>query len=66
LNRISRNNLVDDWLKVRKTKKATNTETAFKAFISELKSRKCNIKRKMLKIAATNSWTDLNIVGLII
>jgi hypothetical protein len=50
------NNLVDDWLKVRKTKKATNTETAFKAFISELESRKCNIN-EMLKIAATNSWS---------
>lgn len=28
--------LVEDWLKVRKTKKATNTETAYKNFIAEL------------------------------
>lgn len=28
-------NLVDDWLEVRKTKRATNTETAFKLFIKE-------------------------------
>jgi hypothetical protein len=49
-------NLVDDWLLVRKTKKATNTETAFKSFISEIESRKCNIN-EMLKIAATNSWS---------
>nr|WP_315173618.1 hypothetical protein [uncultured Flavobacterium sp.] len=49
-------NLVDDWLKVRKTKKATNTETAFKAFISEIETRECNIN-EMLKIAATNSWS---------
>ena len=35
--------LVEDWLKVRKTKKATNTETAFKNFIAELEQRTCNI-----------------------
>jgi hypothetical protein len=29
-------NLVEDWMKVRRTKKATNTETAFKKFISEV------------------------------
>jgi hypothetical protein len=59
------NNLVDDWLKVRKTKKATNTETAFKAFISELESRKCNIE-KCLKLQQQIAGADLNIVGLII
>lgn len=49
-------NLVDDWLKVRKTKKATNTETAFKAFINEIESKDCNIN-EMLQIAVTNSWS---------
>jgi len=49
-------NLVDDWLKVRKTKKATNTETAFKAFIKEIESKSCNIN-EMLQISVTNSWS---------
>lgn len=49
-------NLVNDWLKVRKTKKATNTETAFKAFISEIESKYCNIN-EMLQISVTNSWS---------
>lgn len=49
-------NLVDDWLKVRKTKKATNTETAFKAFIHEIESKNCNIN-EMLQLAVTNSWS---------
>ena len=48
--------LVDDWLKVRKTKKATNTKTAFKVFISEIESRQCDIN-EMLKIAVTGSWS---------
>ena len=48
--------LVDDWLKVRKTKKATNTKTAFKSFISEIESRECNIN-DMLKTAVTGSWS---------
>jgi hypothetical protein len=48
--------LVDDWLKVRKTKRATNTETAFKSFISEIKSRQCDIN-EMLQTSVTNSWS---------
>lgn len=48
-------NLVDDWITVRKAKKASNTETAFKAFISEIEQRTCNIN-EMLFIAVTNSW----------
>jgi hypothetical protein len=51
-----KNNLVDDWLKVRKTKKATNTETAFKSFITEIESRQCNIN-EMLQTSVTNSWS---------
>jgi hypothetical protein len=49
-------NLVDDWLKVRKTKKATNTKTAFDAFINEIESRGCDIN-EMLQLAVTNSWS---------
>lgn len=48
--------LVEDWLKVRKTKKATNTETAFISFIKEIESRPCDIN-EALKIAVTNSWS---------
>lgn len=51
-----REDLVDDWLQVRKTKKATNTETAFNAFINEIESKNCNIN-DMLQIAVTNSWS---------
>lgn len=49
-------NLVEDWMKVRKTKRATNTKTAFDAFIKEIESRSCNIN-EMLQIAVTNSWS---------
>lgn len=49
-------NLVDDWLKVRKTKKATNTETAYKSFIAEIESKNCDINI-MLQTAVTNSWS---------
>lgn len=48
--------LVDDWLKVRKTKRASNTKTAFKSFISEIESRECNIN-EMLQVSVTNSWS---------
>lgn len=48
--------LVIDWLKVRKTKKATNTETAFKNFIAELEQRTCNIN-EVLEICVEKSWS---------
>lgn len=48
--------LVEDWLKVRKTKKATNTETAFKNFIAELEQRTCNIN-EVLEICVEKSWS---------
>ena len=48
-------NICDDWLQVRKAKKASNTETAFKAInnqilISGLPANEC------IRIAAENSW----------
>jgi hypothetical protein len=49
-------NLVDDWLKVRKTKNATNTETAFNSFIEEIEKRTCDIN-EMLGHAVVNSWS---------
>jgi len=49
--------LIDDWLLVRKNKKASNTETAFKTFINEIETRNCNIN-EMLQIAVSNSWSS--------
>lgn len=49
-------NLVEDWLLVRKNKNATNTETAFNSFISEVEKRECNIN-EVLKICVENSWS---------
>lgn len=49
-------NLVTDWLKVRKTKKATNTKTAYDSFIKEIESRSCDIN-EMLETAVKNSWS---------
>lgn len=48
--------LVSDWISVRKTKKATNSETAFDNFISEIETRNYDIN-EMLEIAVTNSWS---------
>jgi hypothetical protein len=49
-------NLVIDWLKVRKTKKATNTQTAFNKFIEEVEQRSCNIN-EILEICVEKSWS---------
>lgn len=48
--------LVNDWIIVRKSKKAANTETAFKNFISELEKRPCD-KNEILKTIVTKSWS---------
>jgi hypothetical protein len=48
-------NLVEDWLKVRKNKKATNSETAYASFISEIGKRQCDLN-ETLKIIITKSW----------
>jgi hypothetical protein len=49
-------NLVEDWIKVRKTKKATNTETAFNLFIEEIEKRSCDINLILTKIIE-KSWS---------
>lgn len=49
-------NLVNDWLIVRKNKKASNTETAFKGFISEIERRPCNLN-ETLSECVKNSWS---------
>jgi len=48
--------LVDDWLKVRKTKKASNTETALKGFINQVEL--CNLeKNEILTECVNRSWS---------
>lgn len=49
-------NLVEDWLKVRKTKKATNTETAFKKFINQVKLSNISIN-EILELCVAKSWS---------
>lgn len=48
-------NLVNDWLKVRKTKKATNTETAFKKFIKQVQETNAPIN-EILELCVVKSW----------
>lgn len=51
-----RENLVDDWLMVRRTKKAANTETAFNGFITELEKEACD-PNEVLTTCIQNSWS---------
>lgn len=51
--------LVDDWLKVRKTKKAANTETAFNGFISQVEKSNKHID-EVLRTCIENSWKGFN------
>ena len=46
---------VDDWLEVRKTKKAANTETALKNFVSECEKNNFPVK-EAVQICAERSW----------
>lgn len=52
-----KNELVDDWLKVRKTKKATNTQTAFKKFISEVEKINLVSINEILELCVERSWS---------
>jgi len=47
--------LIDDWLKVRKTKKATNTETAFKKFILEVQKSERDFN-EILELCISKDW----------
>lgn len=49
--------LVKDWLKVRKNKKATNSETAFKRFISEIEKVSLVPINDLLRICVEKSWS---------
>jgi hypothetical protein len=48
-------NLVVDWLQVRKNKKASNTQTAFNSFRKELEKSNLNID-KILETCITRDW----------
>lgn len=47
--------LVEDWIKVRKTKRLTNTETAFNKFITQVEKSGKDIN-EILKICVEKSW----------
>lgn len=51
--------LVDEWLKVRKTKRATNTETAFKKFIEQVKKTNAHCD-EILELCVFRSWSGYN------
>lgn len=51
--------LVDEWLKVRKEKKAVNTRTAFNEFITQIEKHGGN-KNEILKICVERSWKGFN------
>ena len=51
----AKDNLVSEWLKVRKDKKATNTETALNSFIIQVEKSDLNIN-KVLEKCIINSW----------
>lgn len=48
--------LVEDWLKVRKTKRASNTETAFNKFIKQVEATGKD-KNEVLEICVEKSWS---------
>lgn len=49
--------LVDDWLRVRKNKKATNSQTAFEDFIREFEKKEKPDKNEILRQIVSNSWS---------
>lgn len=51
--------LVDEWLVVRKTKKASNTETALKGFIGKVEKSGVDLNTA-LKICVERSWTGFD------
>ena len=51
--------LVSDWMQVRKAKKATNTETSFNNFISQIEKSGVD-KNEILKICISRDWKGFN------
>lgn len=52
-------NLVSEWLLIRKNKKATNTQTALNSFIQQVELTKLD-KNNVLKKCVENSWKGFN------
>jgi hypothetical protein len=52
-------NLVEDWLVVRKSKKSSNTETSFNSFITMVEKNKCDIN-VLLEYIINRSWSGFN------
>ena len=52
-------NLIDEWMKVRKAKKAVNTQTAYNGFIKQVQDSTINID-DILKLCVENSWKGFN------
>ena len=48
--------IIEDWLLVRKTKKASNTKTAFDLIVTQIKLSKLSAN-ECIKIAAEQSWS---------
>ena len=55
--------LIDDWLKVRRTKKAANTETAFKGFITAVNKSNLSVS-EALRVCCENNWKGFNVKWL--
>lgn len=51
--------LSNEWLAIRKNKKATNSETAFNAFKSQLNKTNANVN-EVLELCVVNSWKGYN------
>ena len=51
--------LVSDWMQVRKSKKATNTETSFNNFVSQVEKSGVD-KNEILKICISRDWKGFN------
>ena len=47
--------LVEDWMKVRKDKKASNTKTALRSFLNEIAQNQLDLNQ-VLEICISNSW----------
>ena len=53
------NDILNDWLAVRKKKKGVNSETAFKGFVNEVKKSNLTIPQAV-EICASKSWASFN------
>lgn len=51
--------IVDEWLKVRKTKKAVNTETALQGFLNQVDKTNYTVEQ-VLTICVEKSWSGFN------